>query len=181
MALFFAAAVLWLGGSICLATLHAELAIAFFSKLTDQGSSKLNDGLGDFNKMMSRLDVGDFGGDKIFQESANQAMKAAAVTYSDSVGAAGDRILDPKPETNQERAEIQFFQENAAKYGLKLPISQRALIMATTQLVRTFAERIQKLDLESLAKDIRARQAVATESVRLQHFLISITTMLRFG
>src|SRR2546430_6516215 len=109
--LWFIAISIWLSGS-GFGVVRAELAVGFFSDLTNKASSRLNDGIGDFNKMMGRLDVGDVRGAALFRDSAYTAMQEAASTYGEAVSKAGTRILEPRPENNQERAEVQFFQQN---------------------------------------------------------------------
>ena len=90
-------------------------------------------------------------------------MQDAVRSYDAAIAFAGDRKLEPRPETDQERAEIQFFQDNAAKYGLNPPVSQKALIEATVKIVRANAELLQRLDLPALGRNIRARQALVTD------------------
>jgi hypothetical protein len=173
---------------ICKAAVGTDYARAEFtvgignlSKFTEPASSRLHDGIADFNKMMGLLDVSNAGGAQVFRDSAVRAMQDAATNYEAAIPLAGDRILEPKPETDQERAEIQFFQDNAAKFGLNPPVTQKALIQATARIVRAHAASLQALDLQSLARNVRARQAITTDSTRMQNFLVSITTMLRHG
>jgi hypothetical protein len=158
-----------------------SVGIGDLAEPTSVASSKLQNGIGDFDKMMGALDVSNVSGARLLRDSAVRAMQDAASAYEVAANAAGNRILNPKPESDQEKVEIQFFQQNVARYGIQLPVSQKALVIATARIVRARVERLQSLDLEALAKNIRARQALVTESTLMQNFLVSATTMLRIG
>ncbi len=146
---------------------------------TRKASAKLNDAFSAYFDMAAAIDRRETDIAEKQKAELIELLTDAAAAYE---GASADgHILSPEKPNDQERAYIDYFSDNAPKYGLTLPLSQKALTSGSAAIIRQFAARIKGTDLGELAKDLPAFQLLGTDCANLQKFLISGTTYLTLG
>jgi hypothetical protein len=182
----------WLGGcallmgvfqSGALSPALAEFGVGLgeIEKPTSAASARFNEGLSSFHLMLAALDKKDLEPAMKTQIIAVQQFMDAAILYEAAVKMADGHLLKPSPKTDQEQADVMYFDAHAEAYGVKLPVSQRDLINAISGQVRKFSARIKSEDPRTLVRDLRRQQALSNSATELQTFLVSTTTMLTLG
>jgi hypothetical protein len=164
-----------------LASAEFSQGIGDIEEPTREASAKFNEGLASFHLMLAALDRRDLDRAKHFQVQAIEQIETATQIYYDASAKADQHVLKPIAESAQEHADISYFNEHAAAYKVRLPVSQRDLLVATSALVGNFADTLKRANLSELISSLRAQQALFVDSVDLQTFLNSVTTVLTVG
>jgi tRNA(Met) C34 N-acetyltransferase TmcA len=164
-------------------TVLAELGVGIgdLAGPTSQASATLNEAIAAFHHMLADLDRKDVGRAAADRKEALTQLQHAGELYKIAMSQAGKRILEPRPHSEQERKDVEYFTQHAADYQLKPPVSQIDLLGAVERLIFEFTMRLDKLDLAKTVKDIRAQQAILIYMNNLELFLSSTTTMLTLG
>jgi hypothetical protein len=162
---------------------HAEVSIAIgdVEDATREASAKFNEGLSSFHLMLAALDRKDMETANKYQMEATEQIGAAASAYNAAASKADEHELEVKPRSEQEAADVAYFQARAPKFDIKLPVSQHALLAATSRLVGAFGTDLKAAKLAVLTRSDRAEQALLVRALTLQAFLNSATTMLLLG
>jgi hypothetical protein len=113
------------------------------------------------------------------QSRAYGAIYSAAEPFRDAAGRARDGVLTPIALNDQERQEVAYFQQQASRYDIRLPVSQRDLMIATARIVTELGNELRSTDVGILINQPRARQNLGSRVAEIQLFLITVTTVLR--
>jgi hypothetical protein len=158
-----------------------SIAIGDVEGATRDASAKFNEGLSSFHLMLAALDRKDVATATKYQMQATEEIEAAASAYEAAASKADEHQLEVKPQSEQEAADVTYFQTRAPKYDIKLPVSQHALLSATSRLVGSFGADLRAAKLTVLSRNDRAEQTLLMRALTLQAFLNSATTMLLLG
>jgi hypothetical protein len=148
---------------------------------TRKASALFNQGLSSFHLMLSAWDSRN--PDEAVKRKADAVkfFNDASNSYTEAVKVADHHILNPNPQTDQEKDDVSYFYKNASRYGLKEPIAQDDVLKAVAKSGQALSEKIKSRDVGKSLNDLRAQQALANEAAELSQFLVSVTTVLTLG
>lgn len=179
----FIAAILLVLASAAVTPALPEFAIGLgeVEKPSSDASARFNEGLSSFHLMLAALDKKNAEEASKHQAAAVQKVQEAASLYESTIRLADNHVLKPSPKSEQERSEVDYFNAHAEAYGIKPPISQKDLVIASSNLVRKLGMRIKSEEVKALVSDLKRRQSLTNSAAELQAFLVSVTTMLTLG
>ena len=142
----------------------------------DKASASVEFAMAAFRRMMGDLDVKDLEKASTDQKAAVTELALAATMYKAAASQMVDRKTDPVAHSVQQACDSNAVRRQATVYDVKLPGSQRDLLIATGKLVEQLQASIEKFDLTTAAKDSRARQMTEQQVDSTLLFLSCITT-----
>lgn len=147
-------------------------------KSTNEASARFNDALSSFHLMLAALDRNQQDDAAKYRDQAMGQLKEASRSYEEADSKADNHTLKAVAKTPQEDDDLKYFWEQAKMYGVRMPVSQKALLAAISAQVSRLAAGIGNLRNGST---LRQRQKLADSAAELQRFLISATTLLTIG
>lgn len=170
-----------LGGVLPCRRARAELSVGMgnLAPPTQEGSARLNAAFSAFYSMMEHLDRRLRGPAAEAQQRAISLMYSAADPFREAAAISAIRELNPIAENDQERAEVAYFNIRAATYNIRLPVTQRDLVAASSRIAIDLGNTLRSADMGSLLARERARQDLVARMAEVKLFLVSVTTVLR--
>ena len=110
-----------------------------------------------------------------------EQLDAAARMFERALDRSDTHEIQPKPQSAEERANVEFFNRRASDFGVQRPITQRELLRVTIRLVRNLGAQFKNLSLLQLQKEVKMRVEISTRVADTLLFLLSITTVLTSG
>ena len=144
--------------------------------LADRASASMQFAMAAFRRMMGDLDVKDVEKASTDRNAAVTQLALAATMYKVGTSQMGERKIDPVAHSNQQTCDIDTIRRQAAIYDVKLPVSQRDLLIVTGKLVEQLQASIETFDVTVAAKDKRARQMIEQKVDSTLLFLSCVTT-----
>jgi hypothetical protein len=106
---------------------------------TGAASASYNYADADFHYMMAGIDLKKIDTAISAQSKAIKEFYDTSVAYEAAADKANTRPLTPKPKTDPDKADLEFFYAQARLYKVDLPTSQRGLLLAVVGLISNFA------------------------------------------
>jgi hypothetical protein len=148
---------------------------------TSAASARYNYADADFHYMMAGIDLKKIDIAGSAQSKAIDGFYDTSTVYQAAADKANTRPLTPRPKTDQEKADLEFFYTQAKLYKVDLPTSQQGLLLAVVGLIRNFAADLKNAAPSQLARNIRAQQDLEAREGTLAHFLNTVTTVLHIS
>ena len=167
------------------ATANAELAVGSegkFKDTTEIASSTMHQGaLATIQAFLGSIDRHDVAAAETQKTAIVKQLNEAAAAYGSAIGYAGAKKLNPVPDTEQDKQDVQYFFEHMKEFGFTDDLSEKSVTTSVKSLILTMSNTIGSTDVKTLSSNIREQQKFFKYILIVQYFLNSITTVFRTG